>query len=58
MCHRVECARCGRPTYSGCGRHVEQALRGVPPEERCRCREQQPESPQPRKSWLDALKGR
>ena len=40
MCSRTTCGKCGRPTWSGCGRHVEQALAGVPPEARCRCREQ------------------
>jgi hypothetical protein len=39
MCRRVECPRCGRPTFAGCGAHVEQVLGGVPPAERCRCRE-------------------
>ena len=40
MCRRVQCSTCGRPTFAGCGAHVEQVLAGVPPEERCRCREQ------------------
>jgi hypothetical protein len=39
MCRRIDCARCGRPTYAGCGAHVEQVLGAVPPEARCRCRE-------------------
>lgn len=37
MCHRVKCSRCGKATWGGCGRHVEQALAGVPPEQRCTC---------------------
>jgi hypothetical protein len=37
MCHRVQCARCGKPSWVGCGRHVEQALAGVPAAERCAC---------------------
>ena len=37
MCTRVTCRSCGKATYSGCGQHVETVLRGVPPEERCRC---------------------
>lgn len=40
MCRRVECAVCGRPTYAGCGAHVEQVLRDVPKADRCRCDEQ------------------
>jgi hypothetical protein len=50
MCHQVRCPSCGKPTWAGCGAHVEQALRGVPPEKRCRC-------PRP-KSLLQRLLGR
>ncbi len=39
MCTRVTCRKCQKPTFVGCGRHVEQVLGDVPPEERCRCRE-------------------
>ena len=42
MCRRVECSKCGRPTYAGCGLHVEQVLGNVPPAQRCRCREDKP----------------
>ena len=35
MCARTTCRSCGKPTVSGCGQHVEQALRGVPTAERC-----------------------
>jgi hypothetical protein len=37
MCVRVSCKSCGKATYSGCGAHVEQVLRGVPAAERCQC---------------------
>ncbi len=40
MCHRVKCRKCSKPTWAGCGMHVEDALRGVPKAERCQCREQ------------------
>ena len=40
MCSQVKCGKCGKPTWSGCGRHVEQALANVPHEARCRCREE------------------
>ena len=42
MCRRVECRKCGRPTFAGCGAHVEQVLGNVPVAQRCRCREEQP----------------
>ncbi len=35
MCQRVTCTTCGKPTWAGCGNHVEQALAGVPVAERC-----------------------
>ena len=40
MCRRVECRKCGRPTFVGCGMHVEQVLGDVPRERRCRCHEE------------------
>jgi hypothetical protein len=39
MCRRVQCEQCQKPTYAGCGKHIEQALRGVAEQDRCRCRE-------------------
>ena len=45
MCRRVECRKCGRPTFAGCGMHVEQVLGDVPRGQRCRCREEQPKEP-------------
>jgi hypothetical protein len=37
MCHRTTCRTCNKPTWSGCGNHIEQALAGVPKSERCQC---------------------
>ncbi len=37
MCVRVTCQQCGKPSWSGCGAHVEQVLAGVPPSARCAC---------------------
>lgn len=39
MCHRITCRTCGRPSYAGCGMHIEQVLGDVPRERRCHCRE-------------------
>ena len=37
MCQRITCSTCGKPTWSGCGQHIEEALAGVPESERCQC---------------------
>ena len=37
MCRRILCELCQKPTYAGCGKHVDQVLRGVPHEDRCHC---------------------
>lgn len=47
MCQKVKCSRCEKPTWSGCGQHIEQALAGVPPEKRCTC--------PPQKGLIDRL---
>jgi len=62
MCRRIDCRTCGRPTFAGCGMHVEQVLGNVPRDQRCRCREERPQSAAapgtgPR-SWLRALLGK
>jgi hypothetical protein len=45
MCQRVTCRDCGKYTYSGCGRHVDQVLSGVPASRRCSC------PPRPKRGW-------
>jgi hypothetical protein len=37
MCSRTTCRNCKKPTWSGCGNHIEIALKGVPKSERCKC---------------------
>lgn len=48
MCVRVTCPRCEKPTYAGCGAHVEAVLYGVPKDQRCRCHEA-PKKPRQKK---------
>lgn len=47
MCRRVNCPKCGLPTYAGCGAHVEQVLADVPISKRCQCREATAKAPDP-----------
>jgi hypothetical protein len=42
MCQIVTCKQCGKATWFGCGFHIEAALRGVPPDERCACPRRKP----------------
>jgi hypothetical protein len=49
MCRRIDCATCQKPSYAGCGRHIESVLGDVPVADRCKCRETAP----PKKGWLD-----
>ncbi|MFZ0159039.1 MAG: hypothetical protein WAL50_08440 [Kineosporiaceae bacterium] len=37
MCSPATCRTCGKATYTGCGQHVEQVLRGVAKKDRCDC---------------------
>ena len=37
MCAEVTCKQCGRPSWKGCGQHVEQVLGHVAREDRCQC---------------------
>ncbi len=39
MCRRITCSSCGKPSFAGCGRHVESVLADVPREARCQCHE-------------------
>jgi hypothetical protein len=48
MCRRVTCSMCGKPTFSGCGMHVEQVLAEVPADDRCQCKETHSAAPQQR----------
>ena len=44
---KTECEKCEKPTWKGCGKHIEQALKDVPEDERCKCPRDQPEKKEP-----------
>lgn len=39
MCWRVQCPKCNKPSWEGCGLHIESALKGVAIADRCKCKE-------------------
>lgn len=45
MCRRIQCRTCKKPSYAGCGAHVESVLADVPVSERCSCREDKARAP-------------
>lgn len=38
MCRQVKCSTCSKPTWAGCGMHIDSALAGVPIDQRCKCK--------------------
>ena len=58
MCHQITCATCNKPTWEGCGEHIEYALKGVPLNERCSCPRDQVKAAPSGKSVLDRILGR
>ena len=45
MCSRTTCRKCNKPTWSGCGQHVEIALKGVAKSDRCQGHANDPKEP-------------
>lgn len=37
MCYPVQCAKCGKTTWAGCGLHKDMVMSKIPPENRCTC---------------------
>lgn len=63
MCRRIDCPRCGRPTFAGCGAHVEQVLGDVPRADRCHCHEEKTQTrPSAERllktTWLEKIFGK
>ena len=42
MCRAVNCRKCGKTTWAGCGQHVDAVMRGVPSSDRCRGHQDEP----------------
>ncbi len=50
MCRRITCRTCNKPSFAGCGLHIEDVLGDVAPEDRCSC-----DSMAKRGGWLSRL---
>lgn len=37
MCRATTCRSCGKTTWAGCGRHVDQVMAHVPRSKQCTC---------------------
>lgn len=58
MCRPATCSTCNKPTYAGCGMHIEQVLGHVPRDQRCKCREAQQQAGESKPaSWWTKLVG-
>ncbi len=58
MCQAIKCSKCGKPTWTGCGAHVEQVLGHVPKAQRCQGHQREaskPAAPGGKKSFLQWL---
>lgn len=42
MCRAVTCRECGKTTWAGCGKHVDQVMAGIPASRRCKGHADQP----------------
>lgn len=48
MCYPVQCPKCGKTTWAGCGLHKDMVMSKIPPENRCTCpRDNEPHAAAP-----------
>jgi hypothetical protein len=56
MCRPVTCGICGKTTWTGCGRHVDQVKAAVPPGQWCSGHDDHHHSDGPRMTLLQRLR--
>jgi hypothetical protein len=57
MCRAVNCRKCNKTTWAGCGQHVQQVMAGVPNSQRCQGHPKTPGAPGPLGRFIARLKG-
>jgi len=45
MCSRTTCRKCGKASWSGCGQHVAQVMKGIPKSQQCQGHQNDPKEP-------------
>lgn len=45
MCSRTTCRKCGKASWSGCGQHVAQVMKGIPKSQQCAGHANDPKEP-------------
>ena len=45
MCYPVKCDKCGKTTWSGCGKHKDMVMSKIPENERCKCKKEKESEP-------------
>ena len=58
MCSPARCSNCSKTTWSGCGQHVDQVMRGVPKTIRCACTAEEKSQARRSGSLMSRLLGR
>ena len=54
MCYPVQCQKCGKTTWAGCGKHKDMVMSKVPEKDRCTCpRGDEPKQSAPKVSAKD-----
>ena len=37
MCQKIKCSSCSKWTWTGCGKHIQSALKNIPDYDLCKC---------------------
>jgi hypothetical protein len=45
MCTKTKCRKCGKASWSGCGQHVSEVMRGIPKSQQCQGHANDPKEP-------------
>lgn len=45
MCRKTTCRKCGKASWTGCGQHVAQVMKGIPKAQQCQGHQNDPKDP-------------